>query len=200
MISRRQLGEAATVLARNRAKPCSDASSLSRAFARGTSSQSSSSSDPKNAVQTMRDRFQHHRSDQAAAVWESLWKDQTTPWDLGGPTRVLEDELETFYRSQLVLQCDDSSLHKTQCALVPGCGAGYDLALVARFYESLVAEGFLDEASVIGLDFSRVTFSTRPAGSLSPAMEDHLPGRCCRRDSISFLIIPFCVLSHPCCG
>ena len=138
-------------LARNRPKRSGAASFP--IIHRETSSKSSDAN-AAVAVQTMRDRFQQSKSDQAA-VWESLWKDQTTPWDLGEPTRVLQDEMDTFYRAQLLGDDDESTFrHKKQCALIPGCGSGYDLATVASFYDSLVAAGFLDEACVIGLDLS----------------------------------------------
>jgi SAM-dependent methyltransferase len=78
--------------------------------------------------------------------WDDLWKQGLTPWDLGRPTPLLIEELKRH-----PIEANASSLR----TLVPGCGSGYDIATLVEHHEALfVAEHFLTESVVIGLDIS----------------------------------------------
>jgi methyl halide transferase len=58
--------------------------------------------------------------------WNSLWQDhQYTPWDRGGPSLALSDLLQA--RPDLFGTAGQSVL----TALVPGCGRGHDVLLLA---------------------------------------------------------------------
>jgi methyl halide transferase len=54
--------------------------------------------------------------------WDGLWRTNTTPWDLGGPTPALED---------LIAERPEWFAPDTS-ALVPGCGQAHDVLLLAR--------------------------------------------------------------------
>lgn len=69
----------------------------------------------------------------SAHAWEALWSQEVTPWDLGGPTNVLISELERKHREE-----PDTLMWKT--AFIPGCGSGYDLLSLARFWDSRASD------------------------------------------------------------
>jgi hypothetical protein len=64
-------------------------------------------------------------TDEATKKWESLWKQNCTPWDLGKPTKVLLSELE-----------NKSPRRPYNTALIPGCGSGYDVISLARYWDT----------------------------------------------------------------
>lgn len=68
--------------------------------------------------------------------WEELWRDGTTPWDLGDVSPPLAELLST-------------DTHNGESILVPGCGRGYDLLLLANHYKQ-----------VVGLDISETAVQT----------------------------------------
>jgi hypothetical protein len=78
--------------------------------------------------------------------WDDLWKQGLTPWDLGGPTPLLVEELK-----QHPMEANASSSLRT---LVPGCGSGYDIATLVQHHEALVTKHSLTDSVVIGLDIS----------------------------------------------
>lgn len=93
----------------------------------------------KQKVERMRHRMQSLPDDQAEA-WDSLWKEDITPWDLGSPTEALITEIKS--KQQL-------SLTKS---LIPGCGSGYDLYSLARLIDGTKTKA--REHSIIGLEIS----------------------------------------------
>lgn len=62
--------------------------------------------------------------------WEALWKDKFLPFDRGVPNPALED---TLVERQNILGSAIRSDGKRRKALVPGCGRGYDVLLLASF-------------------------------------------------------------------
>jgi len=76
--------------------------------------------------------------------WDSLYKESLTPWDRGVPSPAL---VELLVDKQFPL-LPESAGKKTQ-ALVPGCGRGYDVALLAGL---TAPNQRLDR--VVGLDLS----------------------------------------------
>lgn len=70
--------------------------------------------------------------------WKRLWVEGNTPWDLGGPTPLLQWFLK-----------EHSSLFKQSSTggniLVPGCGSGWDLSVLKNYFP---------ESNVIGMDIS----------------------------------------------
>jgi Thiopurine S-methyltransferase (TPMT) len=67
--------------------------------------------------------------------WDSLWQDGITPWDLGRSTPALISELDRHYsNSGLSLQSDHPRPRPRHC-FIPGCGSGYDLVALARYFQ-----------------------------------------------------------------
>jgi len=97
-------------------------------------------------VEEMRRRFSETTKDErgsgdgpqetANSIWETLWADGITPWDLGGPTPALRAELGRRYR----LLRRKAMAGIPRCVLVPGCGAGYDLVTLARHFDNLIVK------------------------------------------------------------
>ncbi|KAI1003051.1 hypothetical protein K3495_g5153 [Podosphaera aphanis] len=77
--------------------------------------------------------------------WDALWKDGFCPWDRGCPNPALIDLLE---ERQDLLPFRQQSVKKT--ALVPGCGKGYDVFLLAAYgfntYGLEISETALEKA------------------------------------------------------
>jgi len=95
----------------------------------------------QNMVETMRRRVQQNHNDPAAA-WESLWRDGITPWDLGGPTLVMIEEL----RNRRMWP---------EMTLIPGCGSGYDLVSLGRYLDESRPED--RTCTVVGLELSKTS-------------------------------------------
>ena len=67
--------------------------------------------------------------------WHSLWESSFTPWDRGIPNPALEDLLSQ--RADLLgspfTTATPTEQRRRKRALVPGCGRGYDVLLLASF-------------------------------------------------------------------
>lgn len=98
-------------------------------------------------------RMRNLLSDAAASrleeKWENLWKEGVTPWDLGGPTLLLQNELK-MKASQEQWNLESGTFR----SLVPGCGSAYDLHTIRSFHESLLKKKPGIESVVVGLDIS----------------------------------------------
>ena len=88
--------------------------------------------------------------------WDDLWKNGLTPWDLGGPTPLLIEELQQERNRGGVV----GSTLKT---LVPGCGSGYDIATLVNHHDELLRRANVTiDSVVVGLDISPTSLE-RPA-------------------------------------
>ena len=65
-----------------------------------------------------------------ASLGEDVWRDDFKPWDRGGPSVALHDALIDHARS---IGSGEKSREGRRLALVPGCGTGYDVCLLASF-------------------------------------------------------------------
>ncbi|KAI0146201.1 S-adenosyl-L-methionine-dependent methyltransferase [Xylariaceae sp. FL1272] len=65
-----------------------------------------------------------------AQRWNKCWETKDTPWDRGGPSLALYDLLRTNPRGVLDPMPKDGVRKR---ALVPGCGMGHDVLLLATF-------------------------------------------------------------------
>lgn len=63
-----------------------------------------------------------------AQQWDALWLQDWTPWDKGFPNPALVDLLATRHQD-----LPPNASGKRKRALVPGCGKGYDVLLLAAF-------------------------------------------------------------------
>jgi SAM-dependent methyltransferase len=144
-------------------------------------------------VRQMRQRFagEIDRSPQfQGKIWDSLWENGTTPWDLGKSTPVLISEVKRY--------CADSKLsffdqdHRGETAtehpkvfrtLVPGCGTGYDLVALALHHEAWISKmksfrtdgGLVDSlhsAVVVGLDVSEASIVKHAAPFVTAALQN----------------------------
>ena len=64
--------------------------------------------------------------------WTELWESDFVPWDRGSPNPALEDTLKD-QTALLGSSWTGGSKPRRKRALVPGCGRGYDVLLLASF-------------------------------------------------------------------
>ena len=79
--------------------------------------------------------------------WAELWKTKFTPWDRGMPNPALHDLLRG--RKDIIGSCwqETGGGRRRKKALVPGCGRGYDVLLLASFgYDAYGLE--IEEAAI----------------------------------------------------
>jgi methyl halide transferase len=86
--------------------------------------------------------FAGHSLPEHTKLWNSLYEESFTPWDRGQPSLALYDLL--VEHPDLVAR-ENLMGHRTRTALVPGCGRGWDVLLLAAY-------GF----RAIGLDTSEL--------------------------------------------
>lgn len=95
--------------------------------------------------------------------WEELWREGVTPWDLGDVSPPLQEFLNHTSADGVVASGDK--------VLVPGCGRGYDLKLLANSFkrvigldisETAVAAARLENASHSNVTIERGDFFTHP--------------------------------------
>lgn len=89
------------------------------------------------------EHFSKFQPENQVDAWDELWKKETTPWDRGEHNPALEDTLlqrRGFLGTALqddnvatVPGGGDSNGNKRKKALVPGCGRGFDVFLLAGF-------------------------------------------------------------------
>lgn len=102
---------------------------------------------------TLSGHFQGRAVDSHPEAWNSLWKDHKfTPWDRGGPSLALLDVLEQ--RTEIF---GGQSDRRGKKALVPGCGRGHDVLLLA----SLGYDVYGLEASPSALEEARKNAESR---------------------------------------
>lgn len=82
----------------------------------------------------LKQHFPNNSSDQVSR-WAQLWEHEDfLPWDRGCPNPALGDLLKE--KQNIIGTCykdDESSRKQRKKALVPGCGRGYDVLLLASF-------------------------------------------------------------------
>jgi len=114
------------------------------------SSNNKNNEDLRAKVQKLRDTMVD-----GEGSWDELWKNETTPWDLGKPTPVLQAELRK-QRSETIFHSDIQHGGEPLRALVPGCGSAYDLHIIAKHFQIMEknAGGRNSVPVVTGLDIS----------------------------------------------
>lgn len=129
-----------TVLQRLRLQPRTSQSSKS--------TPTMSTNEALKRVPNMGEIFAQHEDQNTA--WEALWQSNTTPWDRGVHNPALEDTLreKTALLGKAVV-VDEQGKTRRKKALVPGCGRGVDVFLLAEFgydaYGLECSETALDE-------------------------------------------------------
>jgi hypothetical protein len=89
-----------------------------------------------------RERLREHFLSEPASTsrWDELWKSDFTPWDRGLPNPALVDTLRD--RTELLGDPVIQETKRRKKALVPGCGRGYDVVLLATMgYDAVGLDG-----------------------------------------------------------
>jgi hypothetical protein len=88
-----------------------------------------------NVAPGLNQKFQDQPLSAHPAEWDALWRNQTTPWDQGESSIALHDALaqhpELFPASPSSSSSPEPSSSRKPRALIPGCGRGYDVLLLA---------------------------------------------------------------------
>ncbi|KAK5020050.1 hypothetical protein LTR60_000885 [Cryomyces antarcticus] len=93
---------------------------------------STASNPPTDARERLRQHFLDHPHSAHTTRWDDLWAaGDFLPWDRGGPNPALVDILRD--RQDLVGTPTLASSGRRKRALVPGCGKGYDVLLLASW-------------------------------------------------------------------
>lgn len=87
-------------------------------------------------VSSLSGHFEKYEGDRYVEGWADLWnKGDNLPWDKGAPNPALEETL--IYGDKVlgspIEQEGEGEQRRRKKALVPGCGRGYDVLLLASF-------------------------------------------------------------------
>ncbi|EME46604.1 hypothetical protein DOTSEDRAFT_43091 [Dothistroma septosporum NZE10] len=85
---------------------------------------------PADAREKLRQQFLDQPEENLTNRWDDLWQQKLTPWDKNGPSLALKDAITDRPDVFGTAIKDDSSKTRKR-ALVPGCGSGYDVFLLA---------------------------------------------------------------------
>ena len=109
-----------------------------------------SSASPDEARAQLRTHFSKEPAEGHPKLWDDLWANGTfLPWDRGAPNPALIDLLtertDELGPAVAVERGESAKMHgdmaKRKKALVPGCGKGYDVLILAAFgYDALGVE------------------------------------------------------------
>ncbi|KAI9798729.1 MAG: hypothetical protein M1825_005011 [Sarcosagium campestre] len=78
----------------------------------------------------MQAHFADYNAENLRDKWDQLWKNRNTPFDRGTPNPALRDLLQEWTESR---NNSEAEPHRRKRALVPGCGRGYDVLLLASY-------------------------------------------------------------------
>jgi SAM-dependent methyltransferase len=88
----------------------------------------------------LREHMAQYQGENYVEGWSKLWKnkapDEQLPWDRGFPNPALEDTLvekRAIIGGPLIEGASSEGNRNRKKALVPGCGSGYDVLLLASF-------------------------------------------------------------------
>ncbi|KAI7539295.1 hypothetical protein KC331_g9840 [Hortaea werneckii] len=89
----------------------------------------------------LRQHFDALPPEKQAGGWNAMWEQNVTPWDRGEPSPALVDTLQHKLPQIEASSSQDTSSNKAHTqrptrrkkALVPGCGRGYDVLLLAAY-------------------------------------------------------------------
>lgn len=106
-----------------------------------------------------REKLRQHFQDQPAEAqtgrWDAMWQQNVTPWDRSLPNPALIDALDEK-RDIIGASTETSDLVQRKKALVPGCGRGYDVLLLASYgydaYGADVSQTAIDACNKLNQD------------------------------------------------
>lgn len=103
---------------------------------------------PPDARARLRVTFIDHDPSLHPERWDSLWQKADTPWDQGKPNPALADflneprDLLPWTQPASREESESNRIIRRKRALVPGCGRGYDVLLLASHgYDAYGVEG-----------------------------------------------------------
>lgn len=109
---------------------------------------------PQDARERLRQQFLEQPEENLTSRWDDLWQQKLTPWDKNGPSIALKDAILDRPEIFGTAMKDDASQTRRKRALVPGCGSGYDVFLLASLgydtYGLDAAPTAVDAAGKIG--------------------------------------------------
>lgn len=80
----------------------------------------------------LRQHFQNQPAEAHTGRWDAMWQQKITPWDRSEPNPALIDALSE--KSDIIrTPAQESNTTQRKKALVPGCGRGYDVLLLASY-------------------------------------------------------------------
>lgn len=79
---------------------------------------------------TLSSHFETVPADHQTPQWDKVWQKQITPWDRAAPSPAL---LDTLAQRSGILGSSKRTTGARKKALVPGCGRGYDVLLLASY-------------------------------------------------------------------
>jgi methyl halide transferase len=92
---------------------------------------------PNEDIERLR---QHFLAENSPDRWDKLWQNNFSPWDRGAPNPALIDIINQH--KNLFGESSSGVTKAKKRALVPGCGRGYDVMLLASFgYDAVGVDG-----------------------------------------------------------
>jgi SAM-dependent methyltransferase len=106
-----------------------------------------------------REKLRQHFQDQPAEAqtgrWDAMWQQKVTPWDRSEPNPALIDALNEKH-DIVGASTEKSEIVQRKKALVPGCGRGYDVLLLASYgydaYGADVSQTAIDACNELDRD------------------------------------------------
>lgn len=110
--------------------------------------------DRGEALSTLRAHFQQKDFSGHPGLWDELWQTQEfLPWDRSKPSPALIDAFAE--RADLLSLPQPGGTHKR--ALVPGCGRGYDVLLMASLGYHAIGLDVSENATKAAREFAKST-------------------------------------------
>jgi methyl halide transferase len=102
--------------------------------------------------------FENAAFSEHGSKWNRLWEADFTPWDRGGPSMALLDVMAD--RKDLIppsQETDSASKLRKKKALVPGCGKGHDVLLLAALGYDVVGLDYAENAIKEAIENQKAT-------------------------------------------
>ncbi|KAL1310485.1 hypothetical protein AAFC00_000775 [Neodothiora populina] len=117
---------------------------------------------PKDARERLKATFVDRDPSTHPERWDALWQKKDTPWDQGTPNPALVDFLrEPKDLIPTPVAAEGGTTTRRRKALVPGCGAGYDVLLFASFgYDAYGVEG--SRTAIEAAEQAKANHESRP--------------------------------------
>ncbi|SMR41516.1 unnamed protein product [Zymoseptoria tritici ST99CH_1E4] len=141
--------------------------------------------------QILKETFANTDPSTHTSHWESLWSKSTTPWDRSGPSLALKDAI--LSKPSIFGPTPSSKDQSTTCrkrALVPGCGRGYDVLLLASLgYDTVGLDA--SKTAIAAAESLKSTLASKPDPAYAPPAEANItPGTATFLEADFFKTLP----------